>query len=74
MSLKTRVASFVERHGYSARAFVVSMLAFPPAALFIAYKHPTWSLAQRCFALSAMVLFHVSVPLVIGRVVAYVFG
>lgn len=74
MSLKKKIASFVERHGYSARAFFVSVLAFPPAALFIAFKHPTWSLPQRCLALLGMVAFHVSIPFVIGRVVTYVFG
>jgi hypothetical protein len=62
--MKAKIAKFIETHGYTLRAFLVSGLVFPPAALFIALKHPSWSLLQRSAALLGLVIFLAFIPVV----------
>lgn len=74
MSLKNKITDFVARHGYSTKAFLLSALVFPPAALFIAWKHPTWSGVQRGVALSGLVVFLAVIPFVGAAVFSFLFN
>ena len=42
-----RISTFGREHGYSYRSFLVAMVAFPPAALLIAWKIPDISTVTR---------------------------
>ena len=55
MSFRDKIAAFVEKHGYTYRSYVLSILMFPPAAVFIACKKPGVSLAGRV-ALNAVAI------------------
>lgn len=46
-SFKEKTAAFVAKHGYTYRSYVLSILLFPPAAVFIACKKPGVSMAGR---------------------------
>jgi len=72
VSLKDKVSEFVTRHGYSTRAFLLSALVFPPAALFIAWKHPSWTGAQRGVALSGLAVFLGVIPFVGAALFSFV--
>ncbi len=65
-----KVAAFVARHGYTFRAFVISALVFPPAAMFIGFKHPTWTRPQRITALTCLFLFLAVMPFVGAAAIA----
>jgi predicted branched-subunit amino acid permease len=71
--MKAKIAKFIETHGYTLRAFLVSGLVFPPAALFIALKHPSWSLLQRSVALLSLVIFLAVIPIVGSAVFAQLY-
>jgi hypothetical protein len=40
MTFKEKIVAFVEKHGYTYRSYVLSILLFPPAAVYIACKKP----------------------------------
>ncbi|AZQ52997.1 hypothetical protein [Burkholderia cenocepacia] len=40
MSFKEKVKAFVARHGFTYKAYILSILFLPPAALYIAWKRP----------------------------------
>ncbi|AJY66529.1 hypothetical protein [Burkholderia glumae] len=40
MSFKEKIGAFVARHGLTYKAYVLSILFMPPAALYIAWKRP----------------------------------
>jgi hypothetical protein len=73
VTVKDKIAELVKRRGYSAKAFLFSALVFPPAALFIAWKHPSWSVTQRVVALSGLALFLGAMPFVGAAVFSFVF-
>jgi hypothetical protein len=74
VGLQDKVANFVKQHGYSTKAFLLSALVFPPAALFIAWKHPSWSGVQRGVALAGLAIFLAVIPFVGAAVFTFVFG
>jgi hypothetical protein len=74
MALKDKIASYVERYGYNLKAFLVCTLVFPPAALFIALKHPSWSTGQRAIALTSLVAFLAVIPFVGAAIGSFVIG
>ena len=45
--IMNRVSTFARERGYSYRSFLVAVIAFPPAALLIAWKIPDISTATR---------------------------
>ena len=47
MSFKQKTIAFVARHGYSYRSYVLSILLFPPAAVYIACRKPGVALPGR---------------------------
>lgn len=71
MALKDKIAQFVEKNGYSAKAFVVSTVVFPPAALFIVIKHRSWSIPQRAIALIGLAAFLAVIPIVVTATLAW---
>lgn len=40
MSFKEKVKAFVARHGFTYKAYILSILFLPPAAVYIAWKRP----------------------------------
>ncbi|VWD63303.1 hypothetical protein BLA39750_07704 [Burkholderia lata] len=40
MSFKEKIKAFVARHGFTYKAYVLSILFLPPAAVYIAWKRP----------------------------------
>ncbi|HJV61772.1 MAG TPA: hypothetical protein VJ743_12555 [Albitalea sp.] len=40
MTFKEKIVAFVAKHGYTYRSYVLSILLFPPAAVYIACKKP----------------------------------
>jgi hypothetical protein len=55
MSMKDKIVAFVAKHGYTYRSYVLSILLFPPAAVYIACKKPGVPLSGR-IALNLMAL------------------
>jgi hypothetical protein len=47
MSFKEKTLQFVERYGYTYRSYVLSILLFPPAAVYIACKKPGVAMSGR---------------------------
>ena len=47
MSFKEKTLAFVGRYGYTYRSYVLSILLFPPAAVYIACKKPGVALPGR---------------------------
>ncbi|HEX6362157.1 MAG TPA: hypothetical protein VFZ93_04320 [Albitalea sp.] len=50
MSLRERIGGFVARHGLTWRSDVLSILLFPPAAVYIACRKPGLTLPGRIAA------------------------
>jgi hypothetical protein len=38
---------FVNKHGYTLKAYWLSVFIFPPASIFIAWKKPGWAILYR---------------------------
>ena len=62
MSLKDRIGAFVARHGFTWRSYALSILLFPPAAVYIACKKPGLTLPGRI----ALNVVAVALPPVVG--------
>ncbi|WP_241014861.1 hypothetical protein [Burkholderia sp. Ac-20379] len=45
--IKRKVSEFVARHGLTYKAYVLSILFLPPAALYIAWKRPNLPISGR---------------------------
>lgn len=68
--MKAKVLEFVEKHGYTVKAFIISLIVFPPGAVFIALKHPTWSFTQKAIALICFIASTLFVLLGGGALIA----
>lgn len=56
--MKEKIKTFVDNHGYSMKAYCLSLLVFPPASHYIACKKPGWSPLKRVIAnLGPIVIF-----------------
>lgn len=62
MSFKEKIVAFVGRHGYTYRSYVLSILLFPPAAVYIACKRPSVSWPGRI----ALNVIAIAAPPLIG--------
>ena len=72
--IMNRISSFARERGYSYRSFLVGVVAFPPAAVLIAWKIPDISTATR-IALTAVAVVAPPALLYLGAlVVAGLFG
>ncbi|MDM0116499.1 hypothetical protein QTI66_30600 [Variovorax sp. J22R133] len=68
MSFKQKIGAFVEKHGYTYRAYVLGILFFPPAAVFIACKKPDISMTSRV----TLNVFAIALPPLIGAGTLYI--
>ncbi|MBT8339950.1 MAG: hypothetical protein HKP58_02280 [Desulfatitalea sp.] len=54
---KEKVSKFIEKHGYTVKAFVLCLIVLPPAAVIIPIKHPTWTGPQKSLAVATRAIF-----------------
>ena len=59
--MKEKIATFIIKYGYNLKAFIICAIVFPPAALIIGLKHPTWTKAQKIITLTVLAVFVVIV-------------
>lgn len=72
--IMNRISTFARERGYSYRSFLVALVAFPPAALLIAWKIPDISTATQ-IALTTVAVIAPPALLYLGtRVVVGLFG
>jgi hypothetical protein len=74
MSMKDKIVAFVAKHGYTYRSYVLSILLFPPAAVYIACKKPGVPLSGRIvlnlMALAAPPFIGAATLLLLAKLVA----
>jgi hypothetical protein len=68
MSFKQKIGAFVEKNGYTYRAYILGILFFPPAAVFIACKKPGVPMSGRV----ALNIFAIASPPLIGACTLYI--
>jgi len=68
--MKQKIQKFVGKRGYTLKAYLISLLVFPPAAHYIAFKKPGLTTFQRVLGnLVPIVLFvfvtFVGIPMIL---------
>ena len=63
--LKEKIAQFIEKHGYTMKAYAVAFIVFPPAALFLSWKIPSKPLIVRCI-LTLLAFIPLLAPFFVG--------
>ncbi len=58
MSIKTKVTTFVAKHGFTVKSWFIAFLICPPAAVFIPFKIRHVGRAARIAMVSITVIVH----------------
>jgi hypothetical protein len=62
--MKKRIHDFINKHGYSLKAYWLAVFIFPPAAIFIAWKKPGWTILHRVLGLLVPIAVIASGPFI----------
>ena len=62
--MREKIQKFIDKHGYTLKAYWLSVLIFPPAALYIACKKPGWTILQRVLGNLVPIAFIAVMPFV----------
>jgi len=65
-TMKKRIHAFIGKHGYSVKAYWLSVFIFPPAAIFIAWKKPGWTILHRVLGTLVPMVVIISGPLIVA--------
>lgn len=74
MTLKKKMQEMTAKFGFTPRGFITMAIAFPPAAVYVAWQWPEKSLMQRLVLCVLALAIPALVPILIGAPLYYAYS